>query len=486
MLRFASAALPLLLLSMSTVACSTTVVSGDPPPASTTDPGTNPPPTDPPPPVEPTERQKAQAKAVEAMADALAESSAWHVAVDRDAVKKSARETILKGDGTDQPYFAAAWATLNKYPQGHQGLYSTDKAVCGKALPRQQSSRFGVCGRPAKSGAGLAVTFAATGNKLGLAVGDVVTSAGADAGDAIFEASFARPTCGSTFPAASGRRYSGAASFFGNVPSGTKLTVKAPSGATREVTVPTGADAQLTDCTDPFGRNRDFYAEAKVRPDGVAVIRLPSFFPFDKAFPSTQAEVDKLVADYQAEIVKVFETVKTAPGIVWDARGNTGGITTVGLAIVSGFASAKTKTISYCRSRDEGSSPPTFTSSKYAEYSITPGGPFAYAGKVAVVTDGLAYSAGDYFPFAALRGSDAPVVGSSSAGAYGSAGPTFDVAGPPKLVSNYDPSACFDAATNAHLEASPPAPTLAVEYDPADLAAGKDTVLEAAVKALAL
>lgn len=476
----------LALVGLSTAACSSNVVTGDPPPAGTTDSGTNPPPIDPPPPVEPTERQKAQAMAVEAMADALAESSAWHVAVDLDAVKKSARETILKGDGTDQPYFAAAWATLNKYPQGHQGLYSNDKSICGKALPRQQSSRFGVCGRPAKSGAGLAVTFAAAGNKLGLAVGDVVTNAGTDAGDAIFEASFTRPTCGSTFPAASGRRYSGAASFFGNVPAGTKLTVKAPSGATREVTVPKDADAQLTDCTDPFARSRELYAEAKVRPDGVAVIRLPSFFPYDKAFPSTQSEVDTLIAEYQAEIVKVFETVKTAPGIVWDARGNTGGITKVGLAIVSGFASAKAKSISYCRARDAGTSPPTYGFSKYAEYAITPGGPFAYAGKVAVVTDGLAYSAGDYFPFAALKGSDAPVVGSSSAGAYGASGPTIDVDGPPKLVTNYDPNACFDAVTNAHLEASPPAPTVPVEYDPADLAAGKDTVLEAAVKALAL
>lgn len=256
--------------------------------------------------------------------------------------------------------------------------------------------------------------------------------------------------------------------------------------ALAEVTVPTEADAQATDCTDPFGRSRAVYAEAKVRPDGVAVIRLPSFFPYDKAFPTTQAEADALIAAYQAEVLKVFESVKSAPGIVWDARGNTGGITSVGLAIVNGFPSAKAKSISYCRARTPGTTPVAYDTFRYAEYAITPGGPFAYGGKVAVVTDGLAYSAGDYFPFAALKGSSVPVIGSATAGAYGASGATIDVAGPPKLVTNFDPNGCFDAATNANLEASPPAPTLPVEYEPADLAAGKDTVLEAAVKSLGL
>lgn len=483
-------------LVLSLAACSSTVVESNPPPGpGPVDPGTNPPPAkcesaacpgdqscrdevcaD------PTERQKTQAAAVATFAEALAESSAWPKVVDLEAVKKTARTMIMKGDGTDAPYFAAAWYTLNQYPQGHQGLYSSDKSVCGKLLPQQQASRFGVCGRPSKDG--LAVTYAAAGNKLGLAVGDVVVTAGADSGDAIFEASFARPTCGGTFPAASGRRYSGAASFFGNVPVGTKLKIKNAAGAIREITVPTESDAKVTDCTDPFVRSRAIYAEAKVRPDGVAVIRLPSFFPFDKAFPSTQSETDKLVAEYQAEIVKVFESVKSAPGIIWDARGNSGGISKVGLAIVSGFPSAKAKNISYCRLRTPGTSPPAYDFSKYAEYAVTPGGPFAYTGKVAVVTDGIAYSAGDYFPLAALEGSDAPVVGSASAGAYGATSGSIDVAGLPKLVANFDANGCFDAATNTNLEASPPAPTVPVEYEQADLAAGRDTIVEAAVKAL--
>jgi C-terminal processing protease CtpA/Prc len=161
-------------------------------------------------------------------------------------------------------------------------------------------------------------------------------------------------------------------------------------------------------------------------------------------------------------------------------------MTPVGLAIVGGFASARATNVSYCKTRIPGSSPPDFYPDQYAPYEVTVGGPFAYAGKVAVVTDGLAYSAGDYFPLAVVRASDAPLIGTSTAGAYGGGRAPIDLDGPPKLTCNYDPTGCFDAADDAPLEGAPPAPTVAVEYDPADLAAGKDTMIERAVQALGL
>ncbi|MDB5219637.1 MAG: Peptidase family, partial [Myxococcaceae bacterium] len=58
--------------------------------------------------------------------------------------------------------------------------------------------------------------------------------------------------------------------------------------------------------------------------------------------------------------------------------------------------------------------------------------------------------------------------------------------GPPPMNANFDPTACFDAATDLPLEGSPLPPTVAVEYDVADLAAGTDTVLERAVVELGL
>ncbi|MDB5214584.1 MAG: hypothetical protein JWO86_2511, partial [Myxococcaceae bacterium] len=421
---------------------------------------------------DPTARQLAQAKSIAALADTMSTSSAWHEPVDVKALVARERTTLVKGDGTDGVFYAAAWHTMNAFPQGHQSLLPADTAVCGKAIPFQHNSRFGVCGRP--SGTGIAVTAVRAGNKLGLKVGDVVTSAAGESGDALFASAYARPVCGDVVPAVSGRRYSAAASFFGTVPAGTKLVVRAVDGTTREVIVPADADAQSTDCTDPFSRNRQIYAEAKTRPDGVAVIRLPSFYPFDKQLPTnpTQADYDAFIASYQAEIVKVFDSVKTAPAIIWDARGNTGGITMVGLAIVSGFPSAKNVAISYCRTRVPGSSPIAYDAQRYASYAIAPGGPFTYTGKVAVVTDGLGYSAGDYFPLAVAKGSDVPVIGSASAGAYGGGRSPISVDGPPAMNANFDPTACFDAATDLPLEGSPLPPKVAVEYDAADLAAG--------------
>jgi C-terminal processing protease CtpA/Prc len=210
----------------------------------------------------------------------------------------------------------------------------------------------------------------------------------------------------------------------------------------------------------------------------------PSFYPYDKAFPKnpTQEEIDAMRAAYQAEVVKTFETVKMAPAIVWDARGNLGGFTPVALAIVSGFATARATDLSYCKTRIPDSSPPTFDDDRYAAYRIEPGGPFAYGGKVAVLTDGLAYSAGDYFPRAVARASDAPVVGSPSSGSYGGGAIRISVDGPPPLSVGVDPTGCFDAATDEPLEGAPLAPTEEVEYAPNDLAKGVDTVLERAVR----
>ncbi|MDB5217753.1 MAG: Peptidase family, partial [Myxococcaceae bacterium] len=419
---------------------------------------------------DPTAQQLAQATSIAALAATLSKSSAWHEPVDVTALVARERTAIVKGDGSDGVFYGAAWRTMNAFPQGHQSLLPADTTVCGKAIPYQHTSRFGVCGRP--SGTGIAVTAARAGNKLGLKAGDMITSADGESGDALFTTAYLRPVCGDVFPAVSGRRYSAAASFFGTVPAGAKLAVRAADGTTRDLVIPADADAQRTDCTDPFSRNRQIYAEAKVRADGVAVIRLPSFYPFDKQLPAnpTQADFDAFTASYQAEIQKVFDSVKTAPAIIWDARGNTGGITSVGLAIVNGFPSAKTADISYCRTRIAGSSPIAYDAQRYAPYAIAPGGPFAYSGKVAVVTDGLAYSAGDYFPFAVAKGSAVPIIGSASAGAYGGGRSPITIHGPPPMNANFDPTACFDAATDLPLEGSPLPPTVAVEYDVADLA----------------
>lgn len=430
------------------------------------------------------DRRTSQARSIDAFVDALMPLTGWHEPIDATAVKARERASVLEGDGSDAAFVGAAWRALNAFPQGHQWLDASD-AVCGKSVARMNSSRFGVCGRP--SSAGLVVTRANPGNLLGLSVGDVIVDAGGDSGEAIFAKAYERPTCGEVYPARSGRRAAGAATFFGSVPSGMTLTVASRAAGRRTVVVPDESDAQPTDCTDIFGRNRAIYAEASVRSDGAAVIRLPSFWPHDARLPPnpTEADFEAIQAAYQAELQRIFESVKSAPAIIWDARGNTGGLTRVALAIVSGFPTARATRLSYCQSRVFGSTPPTFEGPRFGEYAVTPGGPFAYSGKVAVVTDGLAYSAGDYFPFAAMKGSSAIVVGSATSGAFGGGSAQIEIAGPPALLASADPAACFDDATGAPLEGAPPSPTIDVDVD-VDVADGKDTVIERAAKELGL
>jgi hypothetical protein len=76
------------------------------------------------------------------------------------------------------------------------------------------------------------------------------------------------------------------------------------------------------------------------------------------------------------------------------------------------------------------------------------------------------------------------VVGSSTAGAFGGGRSPIAIKGPPSMSANFDPTACFHASNDAPLEAAPLAPRVAVEYDQKDLAAGRDTILERAVKEL--
>jgi len=191
--------------------------------------------------------------------------------------------------------------------------------------------------------------------------------------------------------------------------------------------------------------------------------------------------VDQFTADFQQKILDQFNTVKDAKAIVWDARGNYGGLTLVGLAIANGMPTAKATDISYCNSRVAKSHPSTYSSQKYAIYSVAPGGPFAYAGKVAVLVDGLDYSAADYFPLAVHKATSIPLVGTPSAGAFGGPGPEENLSGPPAMEFDIDVNHCLDAQTDQPLETHAATPDFTVEYEPADLAKGVDTVLEAGV-----
>lgn len=422
--------------------------------------------------VDPTAEQLAHIGFAQEYVDAQVAQSAWFEPIDGAPLMQAAKNVILDGDGSDIPYLYAMRSIHLGVRQGHQSLYD---ATCDAPLmPIQSSSRFGVCARP--YGDSLVVTFAEPGNALGLEAGDVVL--------ADLEEAAKRPMCGASSPSDSHRRTAAASTFFGNVPAGTELTVER-GGETLTVVVPDTHDSVPTNCQDPLGRDIAFNAQSYVRPDGVAVIRLPRFFPIDMSFPQnpTPEEIQALIDHMQQAVLTAFEQVSDAPAIVWDARSNGGGITPVGLAIVSGMPGAQAMEISYCQYRLPDTNPPAFSTQTYAHYQVTPGGPFAYTGNVAVLIDGLDYSAADYFPYAVSRATDVLLVGTPTAGAYGASSINIEFAGPPWLGVSLDANRCVDEQGQP-LEGRAVEPGLEVEYDPADLANGIDTVLEAAVSAL--
>lgn len=161
---------------------------------------------------------------------------------------------------------------------------------------------------------------------------------------------------------------------------------------------------------------------------------------------SSQDEVEAYRAAFEAKIEAAFDAVKSTPAIVWDLRGNGGGLTQVGLDIASGFPGARADAISYCQWRMPKTDPPSLDASRYAEYALSPGGRFAYAGKVAVLIDGQDYSAADYFPLAAKSRTNAILVGAPTAGAYGAESEAKSFDGPPAFSVSVDENRCMSAA----------------------------------------
>ncbi|MEJ7727672.1 MAG: S41 family peptidase [Polyangiaceae bacterium] len=432
---------------------------------------------------DPTAEQLVQASSLEAYVREVAAHTGWHQALDVEGMVAEGRATLVGGDGSDAVFYRAMHVAHLALRQGHQSLYASQEACGGVDIHWQNESRFGVCGRPLDDT--IVVTYAAPGNPLGLAAGDRIGGVDGVGGAEILPQAALRPVCGVVSPSMYGQRTQAAASFFGTVPAGAKLDVAAPDDSARVVEVPDGA-GEYVSCQDPFARDIAFNAQATVRPDGIAVIRLPRFYPIDQTLPQnpTQAELEAFIAEFQAKIVAVFDEVKDAPALIWDVRGNYGGITRVGLAIAGGMAGAALTNISYCTQRIPESDPPAFYPDPYAVYDVTPGGPFSYPGKSAILVDGLDYSAADYFPLAVRKATPTLIVGTPTAGAYGGPGTLAALGSIPEMRFDHDVNRCLDALTDEPLEGTTVEPDIVVEYDPADLAAGVDTVMEAAAAAL--
>lgn len=163
---------------------------------------------------------------------------------------------------------------------------------------------------------------------------------------------------------------------------------------------------------------------------------------------------------------------------MWDARGNVGGYSLIAIEIASGFPGARPEQISTCASRVEGSEPPAYTPD-HPGYTLAPPGTFASDVDVAVLVDGGAGSAGDYFALAALA-TDAVVVGERTSGAFG--GPTGSATFGSVTVG-LDIVRCTEPDWTL-LEAAGVEPNVEAPYVPSELARGGDPVLDAALRTL--
>ncbi|RYZ68262.1 MAG: hypothetical protein EOP08_00970 [Proteobacteria bacterium] len=247
---------------------------------------------------------------------------------------------------------------------------------------------------------------------------------------------------------------------------------------------PRPADTAATQwyCGSMFGDYETFEVRATLRPDGIAVLRLPAFaqsaeHPFPQ--PLTQAGYEQWISAYVDRLKTALDSVAGARAYIWDARSNRGGSSEVGLAIVAGTPGAERETIIQCGRRTRASTPFAFTSE--IDFEIPDEDRLAVTGKVAVLVDGRAYSGGDIFAYAMRNHTSARLFGTPTAGAFGFGGNAAVTVGTPvRMAYTADGRRCTDMA-GTPLEGHGVEPHELVEPTAADLAAGRDTVLDAAV-----
>jgi C-terminal processing protease CtpA/Prc len=421
--------------------------------------------------------QQQQIQSLQAYLDEVVATSGWvnDISIKIGDIKAEVKDAILKGDESDATYFSAARTALLAIPVGHNMLWSTTH--CGtEEMPWQSTSRLGVCAQP--YGDHFIVTFAQANNPLGINAGDQVHSVDGISGKKMVDSILRAPVCGSASASDANAHAVAATSLFGVLKKGAMLQIETPSGAQKEVSVKSFTG--LIDCRDPFSRNTAFVAKAYLRADGVGVIRLPRFTPLTGFKGNTRAQLLVELEALKQQIANEFALIKNAPGVVWDLRGNIGGATPVTLAIVGGMPTATPTSIAHCDVRIPFSNPPQFYGSAAAlDYEVQVDSLFAYPGKVAIITDALTISAGDYFALATSLATNTPIVGAPTAGSFGGSGREIAISTSPSLMGTSDPNRCVDT-DSVGLEGRSVHPTHPTQYAPKDLANGIDTLLEAA------
>jgi C-terminal processing protease CtpA/Prc len=269
--------------------------------------------------------------------------------------------------------------------------------------------------------------------------------------------------CGTSVLTESATRATAAASLFGTVAPGTQLDVRAPSGKTRTITVPDKSDSFWTSCVDPWKVGAP-NVEGDERSDGVVVLKIRRFRNPEAPAASLSAEVRRVIAQAHGK------------PLVIDVRGNQGGLINLVQETLGLLPGMSLGDVAQCSIRGEEG---TFS---FGVARIEPTDPAQPPpSRVVVLTDGLAFSAGDVFPLLAQRLGKITVVGTPSQGELnpGATSEPITIGGPLPLRVTTSASSCTDdrgtslAGTGATMDDE-------VELDPVDVARGIDTQLEAA------
>ena len=423
-----------------------------------------------------TPEEEARTTSLSALLDESRDVGATARPVDYETLRGRLRERLLLGDGSAAAYVQTLWDAMLELPQGHQSIglpeAAADEEREAAGFNLGALTRYGACLRPWADHA--VVTDVDKGSVFRR--GDEIMAIDGARGDALdavfmtraFDRDYVPPT-------RAGRLAFAVQSFFSVQREGTRLTVRRGT-VELEVALPKAQPASAGyGCYDAFGRDYTMPAIASILPDGSGILYIPNF-------------AEKTLEEFEAAVGPEFDKVKSTPRLVIDIRGNGGGLLKAALDLVSQFPDPSKR--EYCEffERTPESRPPSYTSK--SKKSVDPAGVpqpprFAYAGKIALLIDGATHSAAEHLVLAAKTASKVIVVGTKTAGAYGTI--TSDapkrLPGPPDLQLSINRSQ-VRRPDGAVLDGTSMDPDVEVGYEPAALARGEDPMLERALAEL--